>query len=144
MGQLGSRGKSSRFKSQFERREANPAGAFTTFSIFTFVPRTNLGLQRCWGKCVMSNCNSMLRFFTPWTAAHQVPLSVGFSRQEYWSGLHFLLQGIFLTWGLNSHLLHCRQILYLLSHQGSLKMYDESLLNMKSSGWRVGRRFEMN
>ena len=23
----------------------------------------------------------------PWTAAHQVPLSMGFSRQEYWSGL---------------------------------------------------------
>ena len=26
---------------------------------------------------------------TPWTAAHQVPLSMGFSRQEYWSGLPF-------------------------------------------------------
>ena len=25
----------------------------------------------------------------PWTAAHQAPLSVGFSRQEYWSGLPF-------------------------------------------------------
>ena len=24
---------------------------------------------------------------TPWTAAHQDPLSVGFSRQEYWSGV---------------------------------------------------------
>ena len=24
---------------------------------------------------------------TPWTAAHQTPLSMGFSRQEYWSGL---------------------------------------------------------
>ena len=26
-------------------------------------------------------------FFTPWTAAHQAPLSMGCSRQEYWSGL---------------------------------------------------------
>ena len=26
---------------------------------------------------------------TPWTAAHQAPLSRGFSRQEYWSGLSF-------------------------------------------------------
>ena len=26
-------------------------------------------------------------FGTPWTAAHQAPLSMGFSRQEYWSGL---------------------------------------------------------
>ena len=24
---------------------------------------------------------------TPWTAAHQAPLSLGFSRQEYWSGV---------------------------------------------------------
>ena len=26
---------------------------------------------------------------TPWTAAHQAPLSMGFSRQGYWSGLPF-------------------------------------------------------
>ena len=26
---------------------------------------------------------------TPWTAAHQAPLSLGFSRQERWSGLPF-------------------------------------------------------
>ena len=51
--------------------------------------------------------------------AHQVPLSVEFSRQEYWSGLPFLLQGIFLTQGLNLSFLHCRQILYRLSHQGN-------------------------
>ena len=29
---------------------------------------------------------------TPETAAHQAPLSLGFSRQEHWSGLPFLLQ----------------------------------------------------
>ena len=28
-------------------------------------------------------------FSTPWTVAHQAPLSMGFSRQEYWSGLPF-------------------------------------------------------
>ena len=28
-------------------------------------------------------------FSTPWTAAYKAPLSVGFSRQEYWSGLPF-------------------------------------------------------
>ena len=26
-------------------------------------------------------------FVTPWTAAHQAPLSMGFSKQEYWSGV---------------------------------------------------------
>ena len=37
-------------------------------------------------------CASLSRvplFATPWTVAHQVPLSVEFSRQEYWSGLPF-------------------------------------------------------
>ena len=28
-------------------------------------------------------------FVTPWTVAHHVPLSMEFSRQEYWSGLLF-------------------------------------------------------
>ena len=32
-------------------------------------------------------------FVTPWTVAHQAPLSVGFSRQEYWSGLPFSSPG---------------------------------------------------
>ena len=45
----------------------------------------------------------------PGTAAHQAPLSVGFSRQV---GCHALLQRISLTQGLNLCLLHCRQFLY--------------------------------
>ena len=28
-------------------------------------------------------------FVTPWTVAHQAPLSMGFPRQEYWSGMPF-------------------------------------------------------
>ena len=28
-------------------------------------------------------------FATPWTVAYQAPLSIGFSRQEYWSGFPF-------------------------------------------------------
>ena len=61
-------------------------------------------------------------FVTPWAEARWVPLSVGFPRQGHQSGLHFLLQGIFLTQGSNLHflyLLHCSWILYHLSHQGS-------------------------
>ena len=52
---------------------------------------------------------------TPWTSAHQDPLSVGFPRQEYWSGLPLPTQRIFLTWGLNLRLLSLlldRKILY--------------------------------
>ena len=32
---------------------------------------------------------SCLTLVTPWTGAHQAPLSMGFSRREYWSGLPF-------------------------------------------------------
>ena len=56
---------------------------------------------------------------TLWTVTHQTTLSTGFSRQEYWRGCHFLLQEIFPTQGLKPGLLHCRQMLYHLSHQGS-------------------------
>ena len=44
-------------------------------------------------------------FATPWTIAHQVPLSMGFSRQEYWSGLPFPPLGDIPDQGLNLHLL---------------------------------------
>ena len=51
-------------------------------------------------------------FAALWTVALQVPLSVEFSRQEYWSGSHSLLQGISLTQGSNLCLLLGRRILY--------------------------------
>ena len=39
-------------------------------------------------------------FVTPWTVAHQAPPSVGFSRQEYWSGLPFPSPGDFSNPGI--------------------------------------------
>ena len=48
----------------------------------------------------------------PWIIAHQAPLSMGFLRQKYWSGLPFSTLGIFLTQVLNPHQLHGKQILY--------------------------------
>ena len=39
-------------------------------------------------------------------------------------GCHFLLQGIYLTQELTPDLLHCRQILYQLSYEGSPKLKD--------------------
>ena len=38
---------------------------------------------------VSSLSHVRLFFATPWTTAHQAPLTVRFSRQEYWSGLPF-------------------------------------------------------
>ena len=38
-------------------------------------------------KLYMCMCSVKLLFATPWTAAHQAPLSMAFSRQEYWNAL---------------------------------------------------------
>ena len=37
----------------------------------------------------MKSLSRVRLFMTPWTVACQAPLSIGFSRQEYWSGLPF-------------------------------------------------------
>ena len=58
-------------------------------------------------------------FATPQTAAHQAPLSMGLSRQEYWSGLPCPSPGDLPHPGIEPGLLHCKQTLYCLSHQGS-------------------------
>ena len=74
-------------------------------------------------KCLESKVNVMLLsvqlFATPWTVAYQAPPPMGFSRPECWSGLPFPSPGDLLTQESNLGLLHCRQVLYCLSHQGS-------------------------
>ena len=56
---------------------------------------------------------------TPCTLTCQAPLSTGFPRQEYWSGLSFLPQGIFPTKGSYLHLLPWQMDSLPLSHGGS-------------------------
>ena len=60
----------------------------------------------------------------------QAPLSMRFSRQEYWSGLPFPSPGIFPTEGSNPGLLHCRQILYwpLHSNHWNIREYPQKPL----------------
>ena len=62
-------------------------------------------------------------FATPWTVTYQAPPTMGFPRQECWNGLPFPFQEIFPTQGSKPGLLHCRQTLYHLSHQGSPMSY---------------------
>ena len=68
-----------------------------------------------WGAVAWVWAQSRLTFGDPVGYSPPGSLSLGFSRQEYWSVCHFLLQGIFLTQGSNPHLLsilHCRWTLY--------------------------------
>ena len=69
--------------------------------------------------CVLSCSSGVWLFVTLWTVVPQASLTMGFSRQEYWSGLHAFLQGIFWTQESNLGLLHCRHFLYWLSYEGS-------------------------
>ena len=47
------------------------------------------GSSRSRDLCVLSRFSGVWLFETLWTVAHQVPLSMDFSRQEYWNGLPF-------------------------------------------------------
>ena len=59
--------------------------------ILTFqgFPDSFVGKESCNAGAVVKVIQSCLTLVTPWTVALQVPLSIGFSRQEYWSGLPF-------------------------------------------------------
>ena len=62
--------------------------------------------------CMLSHFSCVQLFVTPWTVAHQTPLSMDFPGKNTGVGCHFLLQGIFPTQGLNPGLPHCRRTLY--------------------------------
>ena len=67
----------------------------------------------------LSHVSCVRLFATLWPVAHQAPLSMGFSRQEYWSGSHALLhmhiymhtnKGIYICISLqqnDSYFTHC-------------------------------------
>ena len=67
------------------------------------------------GGLVIKSCPTL---GTPWPVACWASLSMGFSRQESWSGLPFPSPGDLSLQGLNPGVLHCKWILYQLSHKG--------------------------
>ena len=78
--------------------------------IHDFPMTVNIGLKRKKESEVAQLC---LTLCDPWTVAYQAPPSMGFSRQEYWSGLPFPSLGDLPNPGLP----HCRQMLYRLSRR---------------------------
>ena len=61
--------------------------------------------------CEVKLLSRVRPFGTLWTVARQAPLSMGFSRQEYWSGLPFPSPGDLPNQGSNPGLPHCWQTL---------------------------------
>ena len=79
------------------------------------------GVYRAWlwlYACMLSYSVMSNSLTTAWTIASQAPLSMGFSRQEYWIGLPFPPPGDLPDPGIEPRS-PGRQILYYLSHQGS-------------------------
>ena len=63
-----------------------------------------LAIHLCICARMLNRFSRVQLFAVLWTVACQAPLSMGFSRREYWSGCHALLQVIFPTQGFNLHL----------------------------------------
>ena len=70
------------------------------------VPKTMAGLAHVLTPTLHACCRSVVSdpFMTPWTVACQAPLSMGFSRQEWWSGLPFPSPGDLPDPGIKPHL----------------------------------------
>ena len=73
-------------------------------------------LYPCGGGLVTKSCPTLA---TPWTVAHQAPLSMGFSRQVYWSGSPFPSPGGLPKPGIKPRSPALQRILYQLSYEGS-------------------------
>ena len=76
--------------------KARNSSELTGFSCFLWLFTFYVSLKNCvcfYESCLVVqfcvlSCFSCVRLFmTPWTVAHQALLSMGFSKQEYWSGL---------------------------------------------------------
>ena len=70
---------------------------------------------------------------TPWTVAHQAPLSMGFSREEYWSVLPFPPQRNLANPGIKP-----RSLASLALQTDSLLLSRYDMLSMVKYGWLVG------
>ena len=92
---------------------------FFTYFKEHFITHPQFRNLSSWEALSVSHSHLVWFFATLWIVTYKAPLSMEFSRQEYWS-LCSLLQEIFPTQGSNSGLLHWRKILHCLSYQGSL------------------------
>ena len=63
------------------------------YRIYSNNSHTLISVVSCFKCCRQYSLSFIQLFSTPWTVAHQVPLSMGISRLEYWSGLPFSFPG---------------------------------------------------
>ena len=73
----------------------------TGTSKFLWPKQNVLTVDYCCCYCFLVT-KSCLTLMTPWIAASQAPVSMGFPRKEYWSGLPFPSPGDLLSWAIGS------------------------------------------
>ena len=73
-------------KASLRKEDASPGFGLTLGHTWTPMRGRNGAVSACVGTCSVTSVVSS-SFAATWTVAHQVPLSTGFSRQEYWPGL---------------------------------------------------------
>ena len=72
-------------------------------------------IKQLYGKVKVKSLSHVWLFATHGLVAHKAPLSMEFSRQEYWSGFPFPSPEDLPDQGSNQGIPHCRQMLYHLS-----------------------------
>ena len=72
---------------------------------------------------ILSARSVLFNSVSPWAAARQAPLFMGFPRQEYWSGLPFPPPGYLPDLGIEPGSPACRQILYHCTTWEALSQY---------------------
>ena len=86
---------------------------------------------------MLSHFSCVRHFATPWTVARQAPPSMGFSRQEYWSGLPFPSPGDFSDPGIKpaSHMYAelAGGVLYHQCHLGPPEINSNTLITLLNS-----------
>ena len=105
-------------KGKLELSENHTRPIFLSVVAFSLSSGVDLGVSPTQVETGSEQGQSLSRVWlcaTPWAAARQAPLSVGFPGKKTGVGCHFLLQGVFPTQGLNPGCLYCRQIPYCLS-----------------------------
>ena len=76
------------------------------------------------------SCSVVRLLAAPWTAAHQAPLSLGFSRQDHWSGWPVPPPGHLLDPRIEAGLLHCQEDSLLSEPAGKPPNYNTAVLSL--------------
>ena len=94
----------------------------------------------------MKSLSRVRLFVTPWTAAHQAPLSMGFSRQEYWSGVPYMYiyHNFFIHSSVNGHLGGFRALTIVNYTKWSMSEREKQILHINTYIWNLEKWLLMN